>query len=265
MTCSPRPRSVSTSWRGAVASFFYILARHGPTGAFSGLRSGMAGNLRNAALRMPSSEATPTGIWMPKKKTRRVAARTARRGSARSLWGCANALDNARRRLERGDTRARQSLWPRDRSPCEASQKSPRISVATSQHLDDLWPVPALENSGRTFATTDRREMPVQHSGVSQPVWTTGLRLHCNRIGTKALTIFEKPCPRTEVIVDLRDTRPGPTLSISDDGWGYPRTRSFRRLGAAAICKKGLNSFDGTLTLQSLAQGGNPDSPPPYR
>jgi len=117
--------------------------------------------------------------------------------------------------------------------------------------LDDARPWRGAENSGsNSLQLRPRREMPVQHVVVfRKTVWTTPAKIgNCTAMHKKRWTNIEAPCPApANVIVDLRGHRPmgrGRRSLYLNDGLGYPRPAlCFRRLGAAAICKKGLNSL----------------------
>ena len=236
-------------------TFFYIGAIT-VTALFLVFGSGMLVNLRERRLADAKLKKLTQRVFDAQEEERGRVARELHDGISQILVGVRYALDNARRRLERGDTRAAEPLAKGIDSLAEAIAEVRRISRELRPSiLDDLGLGPALKTLVEQFAL--RTGVKCQFNTV---VFRNRLddeaKIALYRIAQEALTNIERHARATEVIVDLRGHRQGATLSISDDGLGLSKTRSVSGGLGLRNMQERIEQLDGTLTLQASAQGG---------
>jgi len=121
--------------------------------------------------------------------------------------------------------------------------------------LDDLGLGPALKTLVEQFALRTgiqcRFDTVVFRNRLDDEA-----KIALYRIAQEALTNIERHARATEVIVDLRGHRQGATLSISDNGLGLAKTRSTAGGLGLRNMQERIEQLDGTLTMQTSAQGG---------
>ena len=184
--------------------------------------TGMLVNLRERRLADAKLKKLTQRVFDAQEEERGRVARELHDGISQILVGVRYALDNARRRLERGDARAAEPLAKGIDSLAQAIAEVRRISR-------DLRP---------SIPDDDEAKIALY------------------RIAQEALTNIERHARATEVVVDLRGHRQGATLSISDNGLGLAKTRSTAGGLGLRNMQERIEQLDGTLTMQTSAQGG---------
>ncbi|MGR3541058.1 MAG: cache domain-containing protein [Hasllibacter sp.] len=163
------------------------------------------------------------------------------------LVGVRYALDLARRRLERGDARAADTLNEGIASLGQAIGEVRRISRDLRPGaLDDLGLGPALKSlldefGARTGLAT-RFETVVFRNRLSEEA-----RIALYRIAQEALTNVERHAGATQVVMKLHGTRRGAVLRIEDDGRGLVS-------GAAAAVREGRATGLGLRNMRERAE-----------
>lgn len=180
-------------------------------------------------------------------------------GISQILVGVRYALDNARRRMERGDATAQQPLEKGIDHLGEAISEVRRISRDLRPGvLDDLGLGPALKTltddfADRTGIATDFQTV-VFRNRLDQDA-----KIALYRIAQEALTNIERHSGATQVSIDLRGHKRGATLRISDNGRGLPSKDSQPGAGLGLRnMQERMEQLDGTLRVLSSrsARGG---------
>ena len=218
--------------------------------------TGMLVNLRERRLADAKLKKLTQRVFDAQEEERGRVARELHDGISQILVGVRYALDNARRRLERGDARAAEPLAKGIDSLAQAIAEVRRISRDLRPSiLDDLGLGPALKTLVEQFALRTgiqcRFDTVVFRNRLDDEA-----KIALYRIAQEALTNIERHARATEVIVDLRGHRQGATLSISDNGLGLAKTRSTAGGLGLRNMQERIEQLDGTLTMQSSAQGG---------
>ena len=170
-------------------------------------------------------------------------------GISQILVGIRYALDNARRRLSRGEAGAGESLDKGLDALGEAISEVRRISRDLRPGvLDDLGLGPAVKALTQDFA--DRTGIATRFDTV---VFRNRLapeaKIALYRIAQEALTNIERHAQATEVSVSLRGHRRGATLRIHDNGTGL-NDRTSTGLGLRNMEER-VAQLDGTLRILS--------------
>jgi len=218
--------------------------------------TGMLVNLRERRLADAKLKKLTQRVFDAQEEERGRVARELHDGISQILVGVRYALDNARRRLERGDARAAEPLAKGIDSLAQSIAEVRRISRDLRPSiLDDLGLGPALKTLVEQFALRTgiqcRFDTVVFRNRLDDEA-----KIALYRIAQEALTNIERHARATEVIVDLRGHRQGATLSISDNGLGLAKTRSTAGGLGLRNMQERIEQLDGTLTMQSSAQGG---------
>ena len=218
--------------------------------------TGMLVNLRERRLADAKLKKLTQRVFDAQEEERGRVARELHDGISQILVGVRYALDNARRRLERGDARAAEPLAKGIDSLAQAIAEVRRISRDLRPSiLDDLGLGPALKTLVEQFALRTgiqcRFDTVVFRNRLDDEA-----KIALYRIAQEALTNIERHARATEVIVDLRGHRQGATLSISDNGLGLAKTRSTAGGLGLRNMQERIEQLDGTLTMQTSAQGG---------
>ena len=187
--------------------------------------TGMVINLRERRLADAKLKKLTQRVFDAQEEERGRVARELHDGISQILVGVRYALDNARRRLERGDASATEPLGKGIESLSKAITEVRRISRDLRPGvLDDLGLGPAIKTLAEDFAA---------RTGVSCHFETVVFRNRLDdeaktalyRIAQEALTNIERHSGATEVQIDLRGHRRGGTLRISDNGRGIGAQR----------------------------------------
>lgn len=219
--------------------------------------TGMIINLRERRLADAKLKKLTQRVFDAQEEERGRVARELHDGISQILVGVRYALDNARRRLERGADNVEEPLGKGIASLGEAITEVRRISRDLRPGvLDDLGLGPALKNLTEEFEA---------RTGIASTFDTVvfrnrldnDARIALYRIAQEALTNVERHAGASEVALDLRGHRRGATLTITDNGEGIPvhgRTRT-QGLGLRNMQER-MDQLGGTLDLRSVPNGG---------
>ncbi|WP_417673597.1 cache domain-containing protein [Pseudodonghicola sp.] len=215
--------------------------------------SGMMLNIHERRLADAKLKKLTQRVFDAQEEERGRVARELHDGISQILVGVRYALDNARRRLARGDhDGARNPLDKGIDYLGNAISEVRRISRDLRPGaLDDLGLGPALMALGETFQ---------ERTGISVDVSTVVFRNRLDqeakialyRIAQEALTNIERHSGATHVSIDLRGHKKGVTLRITDNGRGLPTQadHSNQGLGLRNMQER-AEQLDGTLRLLS--------------
>ncbi|QUJ77504.1 cache domain-containing protein [Sulfitobacter albidus] len=217
--------------------------------------TGMGINLRERRLADAKLKKLTQRVFDAQEEERGRVARELHDGISQMLVGVRYALDNARRRLERGDDSAAEPLGKGITSLAQAISEVRRISRDLRPGvLDDLGLGPALKTLIEEFET--RTGIDVTYSTV---VFRNRLdndaKIALYRIAQEALTNIERHAAATAVTVDLRGHRGGATLRISDNGRGFEKRASGPGLGLRNMQER-MDQIGGILRLRATPGAG---------
>ena len=222
--------------------------------------SGMVVNIRERRLADAKLKKLTQRVFDAQEEERGRVARELHDGISQILVGVRYALDNARRRLDRGDHAGVED--PLDKGIeylGSAISEVRRISRDLRPGvLDDLGLGPAIKALADDFAA---------RTGIATEFTTVVFRNRLDqeakialyRIAQEALTNVERHSGATRVEIDLRGHKLGATLRISDNGRGLPPQsgRTGPGIGLRNMQER-IEQLDGTLRLLSSrgAQSG---------
>lgn len=217
--------------------------------------TGMGLNLRERRLADAKLKTLTQRVFDAQEEERGRVARELHDGISQILVGVRYALDNARRRLERGDDSAQAPLSKGIETLGEAISEVRRISRDLRPGvLDDLGLGPALRTLTEDFAT--RTGIDVAFSTV---VFRNRLdedaKTALYRIAQEALTNIERHANATCVTVNLSGHRKGATLTITDNGRGFAPKASTHGLGLRNMQER-MDQLGGTLYLRPVPGKG---------
>lgn len=183
--------------------------------------TGMGLNLRERRLADAKLKKLTQRVFDAQEEERGRVARELHDGISQILVGVRYALDNARRKLDRGDPKAGAPLAKGIETLAEAISEVRRISRDLRPGvLDDLGLGPALRTLAEEFG--QRTGIEVDYSTV---VFRNRLdndaKIALYRIAQEALTNIERHASATHVTIDLRGHNRGATLRIADNGCGF--------------------------------------------
>ncbi|KEJ87941.1 cache domain-containing protein [Sulfitobacter donghicola] len=215
--------------------------------------SGMGLNLRERWLADAKLKKLTQRVFDAQEEERGRVARELHDGISQILVGVRYALDNARRRLDRGDPAAAAPLAKGISSLAEAISEVRRISRDLRPGvLDDLGLGPALRTLAEDFG--NRTGIDVSYSTV---VFRNRLDVNAKtalyRIAQEALTNIERHADATHVIIDLRGHKDGATLRIVDNGRGFTPDQNNQGLGLRNMQER-MDQLGGLLYIRP-AQG----------
>jgi len=221
--------------------------------------SGLILNLRERALADAKlKELTQRVIDIQEEERGRVA-RELHDGISQILVGARYTFELARRYATKSDPRANDSLDKGIASLGGAIGEVRRISRDLRPGvLDDLGLGPALKALTDDFAsrtgTTVHFETVVFRNRLDQDA-----RIALYRIAQEALTNIERHAKATEVTLNVRGTRRGAVLRISDNGIGIPPDPSGRRTAPGGLGLRNMSErieqLDGSLRILSSDSG----------
>ena len=219
--------------------------------------SGMIINLRERRLADAKLKKLTQRVFDAQEEERGRVARELHDGISQILVGVRYALDNTRRRLERGAANAEEPLGKGIASLSEAITEVRRISRDLRPGvLDDLGLGPALKNLTEEFEA---------RTGIASSFDTVvfrnrldnDARIALYRIAQEALTNVERHAGASAVALDLRSHRRGATLTITDNGEGIPANRRARTPGLGLRnMQERMDQLGGTLDLRPAKGGG---------
>lgn len=219
--------------------------------------TGMIINLRERRLADAKLKKLTQRVFDAQEEERGRVARELHDGISQILVGVRYALDNARRRLDRGDSNASEPLGKGIASLGEAISEVRRISRDLRPAvLDDLGLGPALKTLAEDFQ--NRTGITVQFDTV---VFRNRLdndaKIAMYRIAQEALTNIERHAGATEVQIDLRGHRRGATLKVSDNGKGMLGRKQATGSGLGLRnMQERMEQLGGVLRLNDVTGGG---------
>lgn len=238
-------------------TFFYILGI-ALAAVLLVFGSGIFINIRERRLADVKLKALTQRVFDAQEEERGRVARELHDGISQILVGVRFALDTSRRRLEKGDETAGESIDTAMSHLSTAIHEVRRISRDLRPGvLDDLGLGPALKSlteefGVRTGIKTDFHTVPFRN------------RLHADakfslyRIAQEAFTNIERHSGATEVSMDVRSHKNGATMRITDNGRGFPQGRNAKHaasgLGLRNMQER-IEQLNGTLRIQSTASG----------
>ncbi len=217
--------------------------------------TGMLVNLRERRLADAKLKKLTQRVFDAQEEERGRVARELHDGISQILVGVRYALENARRRLDRGDRRAAEPLGKGIDSLGTAISEVRRISRDLRPGvLDDLGLGPALKTLVDEFSA--RTGILCQfNTVVFRNRLDNDAKIALYRIAQEALTNIERHAGASKVVVDLRGHRQGATLEINDNGCGIAGgMQSAGGLGLRNMQER-IDQLGGTLSLVA-AQGG---------
>ena len=219
--------------------------------------TGMLINLRERRLADAKLKRLTQRVFDAQEEERGRVARELHDGISQILVGVRYALDNARRRLERGDDKAAEPLGKGIESLGQAISEVRRISRDLRPGvLDDLGLGPAIKTLAEDFEA--RTGVPCRFETV---VFRNRLddeaKIALYRIAQEALTNVERHSGATEVDINLRGHRRGATLRIADNGRGITASRSAASPGLGLRnMQERMEQLGGTLSIRDAGANG---------
>jgi len=213
--------------------------------------SGMVLNIRERRLADAKLKELTQRVFDAQEEERGRVARELHDGISQILVGIRYALDNARRRYDRGDAGAGDALQTGIEHLGTAITEVRRISRDLRPGvLDDLGLGPAIKSLTDDFSARTGIEVDF-NTVVFRNRLDQDAKIALYRIAQEALTNVERHSGATHVSVDLRGHTSGATLRISDNGRGLPddRTRS-TGLGLRNMQER-AEQLDGSLRILS--------------
>ncbi|WP_271947528.1 cache domain-containing protein [Ruegeria faecimaris] len=215
--------------------------------------SGMLLNIRERRLADAKLKQLTQRVFDAQEEERGRVARELHDGISQILVGVRFALDNARRRLSRGDdVGAHDPLDKGIEHLGTAISEVRRISRDLRPGvLDDLGLGPALE-----ALTDDFRERTGIETDFSTVVFRNRLdqdsKIALYRIAQEALTNIERHSGATHVTIDLRGHKKGATMRITDNGRGLRNSpgRGSTGIGLRNMQER-IEQLDGSLRILS--------------
>ena len=217
--------------------------------------TGMGLNLRERRMADAKLKKLTQRVFDAQEEERGRVARELHDGISQILVGVRYALDNARRRLDRGDASAGAPLAKGIETLGEAISEVRRISRDLRPAvLDDLGLGPALrmlceEFGARTGITVDFTTV------VFRNRLDNNAKIALYRIAQEALTNVERHARASHVSIDLRGHKRGATLLISDNGAGFNPSAQTPGLGLRNMQER-MDQLGGSLTLRTAPNNG---------
>lgn len=217
--------------------------------------TGMGINLRERRMADAKLKKLTQRVFDAQEEERGRVARELHDGISQILVGVRYALDNARRRLDRGDKTAGAPLAKGIATLGEAISEVRRISRDLRPGvLDDLGLGPALRTLTEEFAARTGIEVTfstvVFRNRLDQDAKTA-----LYRVAQEALTNIERHADASRVTIDLRGHRGGATLVITDNGCGFASNARTQGLGLRNMQER-MDQLGGTLYLRPVPGEG---------
>lgn len=217
--------------------------------------SGIVLNIRERRLADAKLKALTQRVLDAQEEERGRIARELHDGISQILVGIRYALDITKRRLDKGDERASDTLDKGIDHLSGAIQEVRRISRDLRPGvLDDLGLGPALkslvEDFGQRTGMRANFETVPFHNRLE-----TGAKIALYRIAQEALTNIERHAEASEISVDVRGHKHGATLRIMDNGRGFTPKAQSGGLGLRNMAER-VEQLDGTLRVLSAKGAG---------
>ena len=213
--------------------------------------SGMVLNIRERRLADAKLKELTQRVFDAQEEERGRVARELHDGISQILVGIRYALDNARRRFERGDARAEDALQTGIENLGQAINEVRRISRDLRPGvLDDLGLGPAIKSLTDDFSARTGIEVDF-NTVVFRNRLDQDAKIALYRIAQEALTNIERHAGATHVAVDLRGHKSGATLRISDNGRGMPNDRKPNPGLGLRNMQERIEQLDGSLRILS--------------
>jgi two-component system, NarL family, sensor kinase len=219
--------------------------------------TGMFVNLHERRLADAKLKKLTLRVFDAQEEERGRVARELHDGISQILVGVRYALDNARRRLERGDPAAEEPLNKGITTLADAISEVRRISRDLRPGaLDDLGLGPAIKTLTEEFEARTGIICTFE-TVVFRNRLDNDAKIALYRIAQEALTNVERHSGATRVKIDLRGHRRGGTLRITDNGKGLTTGRSAGSSGLGLRnMQERMDQLGGTLRLIEAKGGG---------
>lgn len=217
--------------------------------------TGLGLNLRERRLADAKLKKLTQRVFDAQEEERGRVARELHDGISQILVGVRYALDNARRRLDRGDPQAGAPLAKGIATLGEAISEVRRISRDLRPGvLDDLGLGPALRMLADEFGERTGTQMDFT-TVVFRNRLDSDAKIALYRIAQEALTNIERHANATHVRIDLRGHKRGATLRITDNGTGFAASARTPGLGLRNMQER-MDQLGGQFYLRALPGKG---------
>ncbi|MDO6730396.1 cache domain-containing protein [Marinovum sp. 2_MG-2023] len=214
-------------------------------------------NIRERRLADAKLKALTQRVLDAQEEERGRIARELHDGISQILVAIRYALDITKRRLDKGDTRAGETLDKGIDTLAGAIQEVRRISRDLRPGaLDDLGLGPALRTLVEDFGIRTGMETYFETVPFRNRL-ETNAKIALYRIAQEALTNVERHSDATELAVDVRGHKHGATLRISDNGRGFAPNDNLSGagLGLRNMAER-VEQLGGTLRVLSAKGSG---------
>ena len=218
--------------------------------------SGMVLNIRERRLADTKLKALTERIFDTQEEERGRVARELHDGISQILVGVRYSLELARRRFNKGDAAAGDSLGAGIDGLNTAIGEVRRISRDLRPGiLDDLGLGPALQSLTDDFEARTGIECTFE-TVVFRNRLDPDSKIALYRIAQEALTNIERHADASKMVMSLAGHRQGATLMVKDNGIGLKsgRGRNSLGLGLRNMAER-IEQLDGTLNIASTASG----------
>ncbi|MGY3437144.1 MULTISPECIES: cache domain-containing protein [unclassified Marinovum] len=217
--------------------------------------SGIVLNIRERRLADAKLKALTQRVLDAQEEERGRIARELHDGISQILVAIRYALDITRRRMDKGDDRASETLDKGIDTLAGAIQEVRRISRDLRPGvLDDLGLGPAVRTLVEDFGERTGLETKFETVPFRNRL-ETNAKIALYRIAQEALTNIERHSGATRVEVDVRGHKNGATLRISDNGRGFEPKDSSGGLGLRNMAER-MEQLGGTLRVISARGSG---------
>lgn len=219
--------------------------------------SGMGINIRERRLADEKLKALTERVLETQEQERSRVARELHDSISQILVGVRYALELARLRMTKGDTRAADSVTQGIDDLNGAIQEVRRISRDLRPGvLDDLGLGPALQGLAEDFGRRTGIQMVFETNPFRNRL-DNDAKIALYRVAQEALTNIERHAGATRIEMMVRGTQSGAVLRISDNGKGLPargRDTEGGGLGLRNMAER-MEHLDGTLRILSSSSG----------
>lgn len=217
--------------------------------------SGIVLNIRERRLADAKLKALTQRVLDAQEEERGRIARELHDGISQILVAIRYALDITRRRMDKGDGRASETLDKGIDTLAGAIQEVRRISRDLRPGvLDDLGLGPAVRTLVEDFGERTGLETKFETVPFRNRL-ETNAKIALYRIAQEALTNIERHSGATRVAVDVRGHKNGATLRVSDNGRGFEPKDSGGGLGLRNMAER-MEQLGGTLRVLSARGSG---------